>query len=147
MAENGNDVLMCVPITGAEKYLIVGEDVAFVFNAADGEQLAIRLKTAGLGQLRTMVWDAMVDAEAQRMPAGTFAFKVPQSFQVGHSDNYRNHVVLSFDSGSPGSANFMIEDNTAIRMCQMIGENIGKRNAALRNGIATPRKGLILPGG
>jgi hypothetical protein len=150
MADNGkpqDGPIMCVPIVGAEQYLIADGNVAFILKAADGEQLAIRFAVTGLGQFRQMIWDAMVDAEQAKQPAGMFAFKTPQSYQVGHSDEFRNHVLLAFDPGSPGSANFMLADETALHMCEKIGEDVRRRNAPLAGGLALPVRRIIMPNG
>lgn len=148
----------CVPIAFIDRYQIVGDDTVLFMRSAHGDELALRFGNASLDPLRVKVNDALTDARQAAMPAGQTAYqvpqswavepaaKVPQTFAVGSSDQVRNYTSLTFDAGAPGAATFMMDDESALNMCRAISENIGKRNAALRSGIAVPRK-LILPRG
>jgi hypothetical protein len=148
----------CVPIAFIQRYQIVGDDTVLFMRSGHGDELALRFRNANLDGLRLKINDALTDARQAAMPKGQTAYevpqswavepaaKVPQSFAIGSSDQVRNCTSLTFDAGAPGAATFMMDDESALAMCRAISESIGKRNAALRSGIATPRK-LILPRG
>lgn len=117
-----------------------GTTAMLVFAVDGGGKVALTMPTDGLRALRTMANDAMV-ASGKR--AGNQTFKRPQAFQVGHSDQVRNHVAIWFDPNTQDESVYLVADQDALRLCQSIGHDIGSRNAALA--IAKPR--LILPGG
>jgi hypothetical protein len=150
MSEPANDTspIPCVPIARGVRYQVVGNDTVFFLQSTHGDELALRIPSAGLHGLRAMVHDAINDAEQAAQPPAMIAFKYPQSFSVGHSDQVRNHVALCFDQGAPGAVTFMLADETATNLIRQIAADMGgrKRKTDLRNGIAVPAgPKLILP--
>lgn len=131
-----------------------GATAMMVFKIADGTRFAITVPVAGLAAFRTMVNDVCDDADRAKLHRGMAQMKRPRTFEVGHTDQIRGHVVLSIDPQSASEEIFVWPDEAGLQMADMLQKDIfgrmtpADRAARMKNQrpFLLPQKTLIIPG-
>jgi len=129
--------------------LTSGQTVTLVFEVATPSEIApsgkiaIALPASGMASLRAAIHQAI---DATNRTRGWW----PNEFSVGHPDNLRNTVAISFHE-HPNELTFLFTDDAAKKLAESImSDIIGRMNATeranLSTGVIMPRHRLIVPG-
>lgn len=129
-----------------------GSTAMLVFRIADGSKFAITVPTVALGRMLTLVQKTRDAAQRQNLGVG---MQRPQTFAVGHSDQMRGMVAITFDEKTADEATFILADQSGLDLAGAIERNVfmrmpmedRRRHLTRRSPIIPPRGGkLILPG-
>lgn len=123
-----------------------GSDCMIVLDQSDDDKFALTFPTRALKQIQASIGRLIEIAEQRDLQPGTAPIQKPGSFQIGHTDQIRGHVIVNFDPGTPNEKIFAILDADAVRMCQNIQGNVLARSSRPPSQrIVPPRTKLILP--
>jgi len=125
-----------------------GSSAMLMFQSENGP-VAITVPVDQLRAFRAMFNDVIDKATAVHAEPGNISFKRPKGFSVGHSDQMRGFVAVTFDPNSAEESLFILADHDGLKLAEAIRNDVlGRMTAAQRAKvqIAMFQKKLIIPG-
>lgn len=124
--------------------------IEFECNAPGGTALvAIAIDVGGLAGVRGIVDAVCRQARSKGLGIGATPLRYPKAFEVGHSDEVRNHVALRFDPNSEFEEMLMLPDPMGVALCDMIEKDIFGRMTPAEQQASLVKRGksqpIILP--
>jgi len=94
------------------------------FRDEDGEDFALTFPVEGISAVRTMLNNL---AKHDGINRGMVLPQRPQNFAVGHSDDLRGHVCITFDQDLPLETLVLFSDEIGMKLAQSIENDVLSR--------------------
>jgi hypothetical protein len=126
-----------------------GTQALFVFEDTDGKRVMFRIDVGKVKRIGSMIHDVVLALENRGADPGNVLLKSPtRPPLIGHSDQFRGHVVFGLEVGTEAETVFLFRDDLALQIAKNIEHEVVSRTSPQQRALMTSgMRRIILPPG